>query len=204
MSRISVQDLEAIFQQGENEYTEFKCGAINPDAIAKCIAAFANTHGGRIIIGYNDYKNEFVGSSPKDRRGIEKAVSFLEHPPEIDIYNIQHLDHFLLIVDVKKNTNSFTYFKGALYTRTNDRILPMSSSDIQKSFAQNADATYDALFSIIEKLNTKNDELQTQLDAHNTWVVKDSEKSFWWAVIFCVLGSLLGAVLGTIFSKIFL
>ncbi|MFM1931444.1 MAG: hypothetical protein RL226_747 [Bacteroidota bacterium] len=45
--------IETLLMRGENEHTEFKEGALNPN-ILKAVAAFLNTHGGIVLLGIDD------------------------------------------------------------------------------------------------------------------------------------------------------
>ncbi len=48
------QDIHDILAQGENSSIEFKSAQVRPDALAKEMAAFANTTGGIILLGVGD------------------------------------------------------------------------------------------------------------------------------------------------------
>jgi predicted HTH transcriptional regulator len=57
ISDMSPADLRNLIQTGEGTYLEFKKTTPSPEKIAREIAAFANTKGGTILIGVDDYKN---------------------------------------------------------------------------------------------------------------------------------------------------
>jgi hypothetical protein len=57
ISDMSPADLRNLIQTGEGTYLEFKKTTPSPEKIAREIAAFANTRGGTILIGVDDYKN---------------------------------------------------------------------------------------------------------------------------------------------------
>lgn len=57
ISQMSAADLRNLIQRGEGTYLEFKKTIPSPEKIAREIAAFANTNGGTILIGVDDYKN---------------------------------------------------------------------------------------------------------------------------------------------------
>jgi len=62
ISDMNLSDLRHLIQRGEGTYLEFKKKTPTPEKIAREIAAFANTKGGTILIGVDDYKN-IVGIS---------------------------------------------------------------------------------------------------------------------------------------------
>ncbi len=53
-SSMSLQDLKNLIRSGEGLMLEFKRAISSPEKIAREIAAFANTHGGHLIIGVDD------------------------------------------------------------------------------------------------------------------------------------------------------
>lgn len=57
ISDMSPADLRNLIQTGEGTYLEFKKTTPSPEKIAREIAAFANTKGGTILVGVDDYKN---------------------------------------------------------------------------------------------------------------------------------------------------
>lgn len=57
ISSMNLSDLRNLIQTGEGKYLEFKKKTPSPEKIAREIAAFANSSGGRILIGVDDDKN---------------------------------------------------------------------------------------------------------------------------------------------------
>ncbi len=57
ISQMNAADLKHLVQRGEGTFLEFKKTVPSPEKIAREIAAFANTSGGTILIGVDDYKN---------------------------------------------------------------------------------------------------------------------------------------------------
>ena len=53
-------ELGVLLAQGENLHTEFKRWPLHPDDLAAAITAFANTDGGRIVMGVDD-QGQVVG-----------------------------------------------------------------------------------------------------------------------------------------------
>lgn len=54
---MNAADLRHLIQRGEGTFLEFKKTVPTPEKIAREIAAFANTSGGTILVGVDDYKN---------------------------------------------------------------------------------------------------------------------------------------------------
>jgi predicted HTH transcriptional regulator len=57
ISVMNADDLRNLIQTGEGKFLEFKKTTPAPEKIAREIAAFANTNGGTILVGVDDYKN---------------------------------------------------------------------------------------------------------------------------------------------------
>lgn len=210
MERLRIDELNSVIQQGETEYVEFKYGTLVLDVIAKCMAAFANAKGGRIIVGYSERRKQILGSSAGDQRIIERALQQLENPPAVDCYELYYEKKHILVVDVEANQHDFTYYKGAIFVRTNDQVQLMNSSDIKAAYGKFINHT-SSPYEAIERMNIQNASLQDQvlklegkIDQHHTWEVGADKKSFKWAVFFCVAGSVLGAIIGTVLGKIFI
>ena len=210
MKRLNIDEISDIIQHGEDESVEFKYGTLVLDVVAKCIAAFANAKGGRIIVGYSQRRQQFIGSSAGDMRTIERALKQIENPPTIDCYEIYYKGKHLLIVDIEPNKHDFSYYKGAIFVRVNSQVQLMNSADIKAAYSKftgQASSPYNA----IEKMNIQNLKLQGQvskleekMDNYHKWDITADKISFRWAVFFCVAGSVLGAIIGTILGKIFL
>ena len=210
MKRLNIDEISDIIQHGEDEGVEFKYGTLVLDVVAKCIAAFANAKGGRIIVGYSQRRQQLIGSSAGDMRTIEKALKQIENPPTIDCYEIYYKGKHLLIVDIEPNKHDFSYYKGAIFVRVNSQVQLMNSADIKAAYSKftgQASSPYNA----IEKMNIQNLKLQGQvskleekMDNYHKWDITADKISFRWAVFFCVAGSVLGAIIGTILGKIFL
>ena len=62
--KLRTKDIISFFNVLEDEsfFFEFKSDDIKPDHLIKEVSAFANTYGGYIFLGVDDYKN-FVGCS---------------------------------------------------------------------------------------------------------------------------------------------
>lgn len=210
MKRLNIDEISNVIQRGEDECVEFKYGTLVLDVIAKCIAAFANAKGGRIIVGYSERHQRLVGSSVGDKRTIERALQQLENPPVVDCYELYYENKHLLIVDVEPNRYDFSYYKGAIFVRVDDQVQLMNAADIKVAYSKFINQTsspYDA----IERMNIQNADLQEQvlkleekMDNYHKWDMTADKISFCWAVFFCVAGSVLGAIIGTILGKIFL
>lgn len=60
VSEMRLKDLKNLIATGESSFLEFKHKVASPEKIAKEMVAFANTNGGRILIGVDD-NGDIVG-----------------------------------------------------------------------------------------------------------------------------------------------
>src|SRR5690554_2525676 len=73
--------LEYLAKQNESEVLDFKQSINNLHKIAKSIGAFANTKGGKLVIGISDNKR-IIGIDPEEEKYmLEKAGGELCDPP---------------------------------------------------------------------------------------------------------------------------
>ncbi len=134
LNRLTLSDIPSIIDGGENENIEFKEHAVGVVNIAKCIAAFANTNGGRIIIGYNERFKKITGCSVTDNRAVDSAIMLLNNAPTIDCYELPYQGHTLLVVDIEKSQHKFTILKGSVYYRQGSRIVKMDVEEFIESY----------------------------------------------------------------------
>lgn len=210
MNKLTAEQLSDIFKDGENVHIEFKMGKLLPQAIAKVIAAFANTDGGRVIIGYNELHHSTCGYTAEDKNIIERSIEQLDPVPKTSVYELTYDENSVLIVDVEANRRELTFLNGALYTRVGDTVRVMNDVALKSAYSTRSPSPENAVYQEMAKMNTKNDalqreveKLQKQLEEHNQWSVRDSKSSFRWAIVFCVLGAFLGAILGVLTGKLF-
>lgn len=210
MKKLTSEQLSDILKAGENIHIEFKTGRLLPQAIAKVIAAFANTDGGRIIIGYNEFHQSTCGYTAEDKSIVERSVTQLDPIPKVSVYELTYNDNSVLIVDVEANRRELTFLNGALYTRVGDTVRVMNDVALKSAYSTRSLSPEKAVYQEMAKMNTKNDalqqeveKLQKQLEEHNQWSIRDSKSSFRWAIAFCVLGAFLGAILGALIGKFF-
>lgn len=78
---INSTNIKEYLENGENETIELKSGNTPLNVICKVVAAFANTKGGILILGFHEQKGS-IGVSDNDINRINQAFALLENPPE--------------------------------------------------------------------------------------------------------------------------
>lgn len=80
--KIHRREIEALILDGENDTTEFKRKFTSPEKIAREIIAFANSHGGYLLIGVDDDRSIVGIESEKELRELLLFVqNFYTAPP---------------------------------------------------------------------------------------------------------------------------
>src|SRR5215510_10939510 len=75
-------ELGALLARGENLHTEIKQWPVHPDDLAAAITAFANTDGGRVVLGVDDH-GQVIGIAESDRDRVAQTVD------NVAFHNIQ-------------------------------------------------------------------------------------------------------------------
>ncbi|NTV06354.1 MAG: ATP-binding protein [Chlorobiaceae bacterium] len=112
LSRFQQLSLPDLVGQGENEETEFKRLINSPSKIAKPITAFANSHGGIILIGVDDNKRIVGIHSEKETLEIVyQAVKLhIDPEPRIDNYVDEYKNRLVLIVCIPESNDKPHYY----------------------------------------------------------------------------------------------
>ncbi len=130
--------IKKIILQGEGENVDFKQTITHPYKIAKTIASFANTKGGKILVGVKDDKT-IVGVDPEEEKYIlETAADFYIDPPvklHYDEIEDEEDEKIILVVTVEESSQKPHYIKNGqeerlVYIRQHDKCLPASKKTI--------------------------------------------------------------------------
>ncbi len=116
-------------QEGEGIQQDFKKTISSQIKIAKTIVSFANTRGGRLIIGVNDQGKITGIKSEEEIYMIEGAAEFYskpEIPVEFHLFEIQNKS--VLVVEVPESNHKPHYAKDEegkwwVYIRVNDQSV---------------------------------------------------------------------------------
>jgi predicted HTH transcriptional regulator len=157
----AAEKLKDLVKRGEGLYLEFKLKTNHPEKIIKEIVAFANTNGGKLLIGISDDK-ELVGLKYDDEdefiitRAIEKhiypAIDYsiekvkLENQRTVLIYNIMASPMKPHYVDLTIKAED-----RKAYVRVDDKSIQASKELREILKAQNKDKSYKFNFGDKEK-----------------------------------------------------
>lgn len=151
VSNLSKQDLKNLIATGESSFLEFKHKVASPEKLAKEIAAFANSNGGKILIGVAD-NGEMVGieSYMEEEFWITQAAEDCCIPiPEINIELVSYSGTDILLINVPAAEKKPIYVKGkkrrTVYVRRADESVVASDEmvDILKNGSSNEGITFE-------------------------------------------------------------
>lgn len=130
--------LKKIIYKGEGENVDFKQTIKEPFKIAKTITSFANTKGGKILVGVRDDKT-IVGVDPEEEKYIlETAADFFCDPPvklHFEEIEDEEDEKIVLVVNIEESKDKPHYIKNKneermAYIRQHDKSLPASKKAI--------------------------------------------------------------------------
>jgi ATP-dependent DNA helicase RecG len=136
-NKISKNELSFIIDQGEGQFTEFK---ENIDkSFAKEVVAFANSNGGKILLGVTDY-GKIKGLKLSNKLKSQIIDTALNCDPKI-IVSIKQLEN-VIVVSVEESSNKPHSCSAGFFIRvgansqklTRDEILKFAISQGLKSF----------------------------------------------------------------------
>jgi predicted HTH transcriptional regulator len=100
-SGIVMTELEGIISEGEGQFLDFKFRIDDQKKISRTLAAFANSGGGRLLIGVKD-SGKIVGTDPEEEHFMIEGAADLFCKPKVEfeskIWKEKH--HLVLEIDV--------------------------------------------------------------------------------------------------------
>lgn len=131
------QRMAGLIDEGENEEVEFKESPGDGRTFIQSIVAFANTRGGRILVGISD-DSRVVGTKPQaDQQKIADWVETRLDPPVTLAFETVRLDEKeVLVVRVPKGVNPPYQHRdnGVVYVRRGSTDRPARRSELDELY----------------------------------------------------------------------
>lgn len=105
---MSIRELHQLIKNGESETLEFKTKANHPDKIVKEVVAFANTKGGKLLIGVTD-DCRIVGLP-----SVEEELYTLEHAIARYCFPKIEYQYEIIPISVKRSIIIYTIFESEI------------------------------------------------------------------------------------------
>ncbi len=122
MKPLTKAALEKLLQEDEHAQLEFMSHIHSFPVLLTHIAAFANSAGGRIVIGYQPQSRQFFDCKGLEPAGILRAIQELKPVPMVQCYRLGDQDKELLVVDVESHPDPVTAPDGMVYIRCADQV----------------------------------------------------------------------------------
>lgn len=126
---MSTKELQEFIRQGENETLDFKQTISDYRKIARNVVAFANTKGGKLLVGVKDNGKVLGIRSDEERYMLEGAAEYYSNPPiVVNFEEITIEGKEVLVADIPESENKPHYAEGEdgkwwAYIRVKDQCL---------------------------------------------------------------------------------
>lgn len=188
------EQLKKLITQGESQELEFKSRLPDPKHLAKLISAFANTNGGRIIIGIRD-DGSIVGVDDISHPQIEQMLVPTVLPSirvETEILGID--DKSVLVITIPKGSQPPYLTDGRAFQRTGLVVSAITSQVLYSNIIEHARSS-DDLQTEVKRLSETIETLNKELIATGKW-----EKKIRDMLISGLIGAIIGAGISYLIS----
>lgn len=185
--------LELVFA-GESESLELKTSVRDPQLLAKLIGSFANSQGGKIVIGVKE-PPEVVGvDEALTRRVYEAARNRVTPEPSTNLSFIEAEGKRVAVIDVERSSE-IVLSEGSAFVRSGTMTQPMAWTQMRQHLpSQPSVNTVESLTKAIERQSKLIEEMHEQIRASNTWQARWKERG---------IGFLLGVLASVISSVVY-
>lgn len=156
------EELRALLRQPEGETLEFKSGLPDAYELQRVVAAFANTHGGTVVLGFDERAQRAVGlAHPGVAAGhVQEWLEGVTPPLDVDIESVEIEPATHLVVVRVPQGRDFPYLgNGQAVERKGDRVVPISRERIVGRFAAQDDNRPPATDPVADAIATQSAEI---------------------------------------------
>jgi len=141
-------ELRELINKGEGHHLEFKEESVSPDSIKKTIVCFANTDGGRILVGVSDDKS-IIGVSNADRKMLDiEQIAYNNCEPPVTILQETIIieGKTVIVVNIPKGTQRpYRTNDGKYYIRSTNQCRNASREELLRIFQASESIYYDEI-----------------------------------------------------------
>lgn len=190
--------LDLIFA-GESDTLELKSVVRDPHLLARIIGAFANSKGGKIIVGVKE-PPEVVGVDVDLlKRTYNAAISRLAPLVPTSLSFVKTEGKNVGVIEVPAS-HDIVLVEGGTFVRTGSMIQPMAWTQMRDRLpAQPNPATIETLARTLEKQSKHIEEMHEQLNASNSWQARWTERGI--GFIFGMLASVIASAIWWVMTK---
>jgi len=135
---MTLDDLNIILQQSENEHIEFKLASNQYDEtkLMKYCVALANEKGGQLLLGVNDNR-EIKGTNAFRDIGQIKSKILKKLHFRVDVYEFKTDDGRVIVFDIpSRPIGTPLNHEGAYLMRSGEELVAMTADQLQRIFSE--------------------------------------------------------------------
>ena len=182
---MTISEIQEIISRGENTTVEFKTKISQPWILTRNISAFANTKGGKILVGV-DERRGIVGCDRKQlQRMFEIAQRDINGKVDLALEFVNVNGNNIGVIFVSRSKGIISS-KDGVFIRVGAATQVMSSLEIQNRILPE-EKPIDKLTELVNEQTNRIKDLQEEIWRGNSWKSK---------VLDYLLGGVVGAVIG--------
>jgi len=182
---MTISEIQEIISQGENTTVEFKTKISQPWILTRSISAFANTKGGKILVGV-DERRGIVGCDRKQlQRMFEIAQRDINGKVDLALEFVNVNGNNIGVIFVSRS-KGITSSKDGVFIRVGVASQVMSSLEIQNRILQEK-KPIGKLTELVSDQTNRIKDIQDEIRRGNSWKSKVSDY---------LIGGVIGAVIG--------
>jgi len=141
-------ELTRLIAQGEGPYLEFKAAAVKPATLARTLVAFANSGGGRILIGIDDATRQPTGIPDRETTldSIYRAASLdcCQPAVSVSVEERTYRDQLVFVVSVPYQPREMFTTDGRVLVRRGTENVPAAPHEITALASRRGQLHYEA------------------------------------------------------------
>lgn len=141
-------ELKKLISQGEGFHLEFKEETATPDSLKKTIVCFANTDGGKILVGISN-EGAILGVTNPDKKMLDiENIAFNNCEPPITILQETFVidGKSIIVVNIPKGSQRpYRTNDGKYYIRSSNRCRDASREELLRIFQASESIYYDEI-----------------------------------------------------------
>lgn len=194
----TASDIAAFLEKGESEVLEYKRD-VSSKILTKLISAFANSHGGLILVGVDEDPRRYsvptaVGIDPARLERVYRATlnRITPQPPTV-LSMVTVNGETVGVIEVEKSDRLVVSDEG-VFARSGASVQAMSPSTIVEVVKQSGDQDpLEDMARAISQLTQTMEEMQKKLDDSGNWKNKTVDYT---------LGGIVGAIISIIIAAL--